>query len=320
MEPIGDLLSLQSGVIAREQALERGLTDHDLRRLVRHRELMAVHPGVLIDHTGPLTWLQRAWAATLAVAPAALSHGSALRALEGPGRRDHTDAGPIHVAVDRQRHVVAPGGVVVHRTSGFDDRVAWKASPPRVRVEEALVDLAAGAASDWRAIETLAGAVQARQTTARRIATVLEGRQRVARRRFLTGVLADIAEGTCSVLEHGYLTRVERAHGLPRAERQLTASARGPVYRDVEYQRHGLVVELDGRLFHDTARARDRDLDRDLDAAVTGRATVRLGWGQVFDRPCGTAVRIGLLLRARGWAGTPLACPRCTARSIAVTV
>jgi hypothetical protein len=103
-------------------------------------------------------------------------------------------------------------------------------------------------------------------------------------------VLTDVAEGTCSVLEHGYLTRVERAHGLPRPSRQPTAASdRGPICRDVDYRRFGLYVELDGRLFHDNAAQRDRDPDRDLDAAVDGLHTVRLGWGQVFGRPCRTA-------------------------------
>jgi hypothetical protein len=72
-------------------------------------------------------------------------------------------------------------------------------------------------------------------------------------------------------------------------------------------------VTVDGRLFHDTARARDVDLDRDLDAAALASAfTVRLGWGQVFDRPCRTTQRLVLLLRRRGWEGTAVPCgPTC---------
>jgi very-short-patch-repair endonuclease len=125
-------------------------------------------------------------------------------------------------------------------------------------------------------------------------------------------VLDDVAEGACSVLEHGYLTRVERAHGLARPRRQVVSrSQAGLVYRDVEYA-GGLVVELDGLLFHDTTEQRDRDFDRDLVAAVDGRDTVRLSWGQVFDRPCRTAGLVAALLRARGWSGAARACgPKC---------
>jgi hypothetical protein len=50
----------------------------------------------------------------------------------------------------------------------------------------------------------------------------LAERQRVPRRAWLEAVLRDIADGSCSVLERGYLQHVERAHGrLPRADRQV---------------------------------------------------------------------------------------------------
>ena len=319
MDELSRLLELQSGVVSRQQVIACGSQPHDIRRLLRRREWALVHPGVYVDHTGPLTWLQRAWAATLSVAPSALSHESALRAADGPGHRAHLDDDPIHVAVDRHRKVVFPSGVRGHRVSGLASKALWNTSPPRIRTEEAVLDVAADARDPLGAIAVLADAVQARRTTATRIASALESRERIARRALLTAVVHDLAEGACSALEHGYLTRVERAHGLPRAARQVRASARGPVYRDVEYGALGLVVELDGRLFHDSAAARDRDLDRDLEAALSGRQTVRLGWGQVFGRPCDTAVRIGRLLQLRGWTGSPRSCAHCTVRSIRAT-
>ena len=73
------------------------------------------------------------------------------------------------------------------------------------------------------------------------------------------------------------------------------------------------VVELDGRLHHDSARARDRDMERDLDAAIDGLDTLRLGYGQVFERCCSTAAKLGRLLRMRGWPGSPTRCEACDA-------
>ncbi len=115
-----------------------------------------------------------------------------------------------------------------------------------------------------------------------------------------------------SVLEHGYLVRVERPHGLPRAVRQKrAASSVGVCYRDTEYSER-LVVELDGRVYHDSASRRDADFERDLDAAVDGRATVRLSYGQVFDRPCQTAGKIAQLLQRHGIAVRGRPCgPEC---------
>lgn len=92
---------------------------------------------------------------------------------------------------------------------------------------------------------------------------------------------------------------------MPVALRQVRADARcGVIYRDAQYGY--CVVELDGRLFHDSAEQRNRDFERDLDALVDGRITVRLSWGQVFDRPCSTAEQVNRLLVAHGWpSGRP---------------
>jgi hypothetical protein len=302
------ILRDQVGVISRAQALACGYDANTLRRLLRRRVLVAVHPGVYVDHTGEPSWIQLAWAAVLFAWPAALTHESSLRAFDGPGK----DTGTlIHVAVGRDRRLRAPAGVRIHRTTHLEDRVLWNLGPPRTRYEDASIDVAVATGTDIDAIAVLAAAVGARRTTARRMAERLETRLRSPRRAWIAGVLEDVASGTCSVLEHAYLARVERPHGLPRAERQERATATtGVVYRDA---RHGSqVIELDGRLGHGDARQRDRDLDRDLDAAVDGLHTVRLGYGQVFDRPCLTARRVAILLQQRGWTGRPRACaPTC---------
>jgi hypothetical protein len=301
----------QDGLISRRQAGELGATPADLRRLLRRREWARVHPGVFINHTGRPTWQQRAWAAVLMAAPAALCGESALRAANGPGHRDHDDDGAIHVAVDRARTVIAPPQVVVHRLLDLEARTQWNLAPPRMRIEEAVIDVAASAADPLSAISVLADAVQSRRTTAQRLRRTLDARSRVARRPLLEKLLDDVATGACSALEHAYLRRVERPHGLPRAHRQVRASGRGPIYRDVVYPEEGVVVELDGRLDHTRVRDRDRDLDRDLDAVLDEKVSVRLGWGQTVGRPCVTAAKVARLLQRRGWDGAPRRCSEC---------
>jgi hypothetical protein len=125
-------------------------------------------------------------------------------------------------------------------------------------------------------------------------------------------VLADVATGAYSALERRYLRDVERPHGLPTGHRQRRVSTgRAVAYRDVEYVGLDTVVELDGRLGHEAATDRWADLDRDLDAAVDRRLTVRFGWRQVLQ-PCRVAAAVATLLRARGWAGDPIPCgPTC---------
>jgi hypothetical protein len=319
MERLARTLADQSGVISRRQAADLGLQPHDLRRLVRRRDLTQIHPGVYVDHTGDPSWLQRAWAGVLACASydsrrrletprpddlgAALAGASAMRAADGPGRRE--DVGRIVVAVARDRRVVAPAGVTVVRTYDLAGRVLWNVGPPRMRYDEAALDVALETSGELDAIGVVARAVQSRHTTALRMQESLAGRTRASRRLFLQSVLADVTRGTCSVLEHEYVTRVERPHGLPVGQRQVRAGTLGGVvYRDVAVGEQ--LVELDGRLFHDTAEQRDRDFERDLDAAVGGQGTVRLTWGQVVDRPCTTAAKLSRVFERAGWpAGRP---------------
>lgn len=97
--------------------------------------------------------------------------------------------------------------------AGFHDRVLWNLSPPRIRYDYALLDLAAEGGTDLQALGTLADACGSRRTTARRLLETLGERDRISRRGWLASVLLDIDLGTCSVLEHGYLVHVERAHG-----------------------------------------------------------------------------------------------------------
>ena len=152
-----------------------------------------------------------------------------------------------------------------------------------------------------------------RLTTAARLREALAGLPSLPRRAWLARVLDDLALGTCSVLEHTFLTRVEHAHGLPGPTRQARRrGADGTEYRDTEYDELALVLELDGKAFHEGSRARDRDYERELNDHVAGKPSVRLGWGQVASRPCRTALKLSLVMLRHGWSGAPVPCgPEC---------
>ena len=306
--PLDDLLHRQDGVIARPQAIDLGLSPNEIRRKLRRRDWTAATPGVYVGHTGPLTSRQRAWTAVLHAWPAALSHSSAIHAAGGGTHPD----GPIHVAVDAGRRVVDDHGVIVHRVSGLDERVLWTASPPRMRIEEAVLDVASAATIE-RAIACLSDAVQGRSTTADRLLVALDARSRIRSRAFLREILLDVRDGTCSVLEHHYLTKIERRHRLPKPVRQSPTTVGRRGLRDLEYRKWRLIIELDGRMAHDNAVARANDMERDLDAAVDADClTLRLGYRQVVGHPCATAHKVARALRTRGWPGTPARCPKCS--------
>ena len=310
LDAVSEHLTRQDGVVTRGQLLGAGVTQARVDTLLRRRALVVVHPGVYLTHTGAPSWSQRSWAAVLYAGRSALYLEAAL---QRPGR-DSVSHGPIDVAVDWSRRVAPQPGLRVHRVRGLEGKVQWNLSPPRVRVEVAAVEVAHRAPDDLAAISALATVVGSRRTLASRLRTEIEQRERLRRRRMLTELLSDLDGGTHSVLEHGYLVRVLRPHGLPEPTSQQAAVTVGTAteYRDVAHDDLGLSVELDGRL-HDGTEARDADADRDLDDLARGRVTPRIRYRQVFGTPCRTAARLAALFAVRGWDGTPRSCgdPMC---------
>lgn len=269
-----------------------------------------VYRGVFVNHTGELSWLQRAWAAVLYYWPAALSHESALRVhgVRTTAQRDDR----VHVAVGQERRVCEVKGVRLHHVSNVARVIQPNRSPARVQLEHALLAVASASDRDSDAIAVVADACQCRRTTPARLVSALNELRNLPRRALLLDVLNDVADGAYSVLEHRYLTRVERPHGLPVAKRQRRVKqGRSAAYRDVEYIGLATVMELDGRLGHEEALDRWDDMDRDIDSVQDGVVTLRAGWQQV-ESPCRLAIAMGKVLRGRGWTGQVRPCsPSC---------
>lgn len=284
-----------------------GGDDNDIERMVRRRELTVVLPGVYLNHTGRPSRRQLEWAAVQAYWPAALARDSALGVRE---------LAVVQVAVNIDRHLTGTERIWIHRTPDFESRVNWRGSPPTIQLEHALIDVMASLIGDddvARAFAVLADVCQTRRTTPARIAATLAERTRVSGRSTISGMVVDLRDGSCSVLERGYVHRVERPHSLPRPRRQRISAATGRrTEQDIHYDRFGVVIELDGRAFHDTAAARDRDARRDLaELSGGGDLTARITYGMVFREPCWTAAAVGSLLRRRGWTEPYRRCPHC---------
>lgn len=299
------LLRQQDGVVARRQLVDLGLDDNDIETFVRRRHLTRVASGVYVDHTGEPTWRQQVWAGTLRFAPAAAAGRTAL-ALVGLV----PPAKVVDVLVSHDRRLRgSQHGVRVRRSRDFGHAALLGLHPPRVRVEHAVVAVtAAAAASTLDSVALIGDAVQARLTTADRLLAQLNATARHPNRRMVRRVLEDASAGVCSALEHHYVTRVERPHGLPTARRQVRTRIAGhTTYRDVEYLGGLLVVELDGRIGHELSRDRWADAARDIRTLLHGGHTVRLTWGQVLE-PCRSAAVVAQLLTALGWSGSPRPC------------
>ena len=200
----------------------------------------------------------------------------------------------------------------LHRVTGLAAQVR-STSPPRLAPEhDALLAIDLATTED-EVVRILTDAVRTRATTIARLRAAIGSRSRLRHRRLVLEVLDDVERGTQSVLEHRYLRDVERAHHLPAATWQQRRRVGGRTeYGDAAYESQQVFVELDGRTAHTGWDAENRDARRDLDQAAAGRVTVRLRHRQVLAEPCATAVRLGRLLRSRGWTGAPRPCgPRC---------
>lgn len=324
MDELARLMRRQAGVVSRRQVVDTGGTPAFIERQLRRREWVRLHAGVFLDHTGPPSRAQREWAALVRHPGSVLAGRSSLRA-DGIGA-EPSRGDAVELAVPHGRHLARERGLQVVQLRDFDRVARPEATPPRLRVETALLMVASAAGSEDAAVAVLADAVRTGATTATRLAGVLAGLPRLPRRALLLEVLADVGAGAESPLERRYLRDVERAHGLPRGERQVREVVRVVadepvrlVVRDVRYRPQTTLVELDGRLGHAAAIDRWADLTRDLEAAVHGDASLRAGWQQVLS-PCRLAVLVGTVLQRRGWVGAPVPCLSldCVVRSMAL--
>jgi very-short-patch-repair endonuclease len=301
------LLRRQCGVIASWQAEWAGLNPRQMEALVRYGRWQRSRLGVYAAFTGELSRRAELWSAVLRAGPQSILSHSTAAELYGLANAQRV----IHVTVPQPRHLHPIPGIVVHRSSRFQEARDPGLLPPRTSVEETVLDLAEYMSPD-DVVSLIARACQRPLTTPYLLAMSLETRAKMRGRGAITQVLADVGAGAASPLEQRYLRDVERAHRLPTGKRQARAVQSGrAIYRDVLYETYAAAVELDGRASHpDEQRLRDRR--RDNAAAAHGIVTLRYSWTDVSERACETALEISLVLGGRGWRGTLRRCgPSC---------
>ena len=150
-----------------------------------------------------------------------------------------------------------------------------------------------------------------RLVTADMLREALSMRSRIRWRVWLTEALADAEEGAYFPLERRYARDVERAHGLPQAERQARRTIGGRThYKDNWYSDYRVCVELDGTSYHQNDQVRQDKRRDNLNLAVDAAQTYRFGPVDVTERACESAAMVAATLRRRGWQGQPHPCRR----------
>jgi Transcriptional regulator, AbiEi antitoxin len=300
-----ELLRRQHGVLTRTQALDAGLTGKAIAVRLRSGRWQRLQTGVYATFSGEPPRYAQLWAAVLrAGCGAALSHQTAAELYDLVA----VPAPVIHVTVPGGRRINRPVGIVVHHSGRLDQSRHPVLTPPRIRIEDTVLDLIEISPSLDEAVSLILRAGASRRTTPDRILVALERRAKMPHRAGLVQALDASSDGAHSLLEFRYVNRVERPHGLPAGHRQNPVRRGGRTrYRDVSYEDYALVVELDGRAAH-PEWFRWADIRRDNATAAAGQVTLRYGWDDVTERPCQTAVEVAAALRKHGWDGALRRC------------
>ena len=288
------LITAQDGVISRDQVLRLGLSRHSLQRLLDEGAWRSLGRGVYCQ--GEPTWRGELWAGVLMGGDRAVIGGAAAGVLHGLSSGEPR---PIDVFASTD-HSRRPG-YRFHRAPR-----AAQGALPHTGVEDTLLDLA-GETDAAETVNLLISALTGYKTTPKRMRRAMAARPRLPHRRLIESAVADVALGAHSELERRYLHDVERAHGLPRPIRQASTSA-GRV--DVRYDAWGVVIELDGAAHHGGLQ-QFRDMERDNRHVLEGLITLRFGWIDIIQRPCGVARLVAYVLQAHGWKGEPTPCRLC---------
>ena len=300
----------QAGVFTREQTIAWGVTVDELKAQVSAGRLLRLSPGVFFSARATPGLAGRRWAALLASGEGAvLSHWTAA-SVRGTSNRAQQSAW-IDISIPAERHEVAVPFARVRRSRLLPAKATVFDGWPITTAEDTVLDLVGEMRAPHDVIALLTDACRSRNVTASQILDAMAVRKRQRHRQLVKDVVADIGVGVESTLEHKYLVRVERRHGLPKARRQVQGWANGVRTRkDLEYDEFDTVVELDGRLGHEGS-GRHRDRLRDNAGTRAGKATLRYGHADLQD-PCSVAIEVADVLRGRGWAGQPRPCgPRC---------
>lgn len=279
------------GVLSVAEVRACGLSTTAIHKRVAAGRLHVVHRGVYaVGHLG-LTDEARILAAVKACGQSALASHRAAAWLYG--LLDEVPCPEVTVRSDGTR---LHRGARVHRTRSLDavDRRCWKGIPV-TSPARTLLDCAAVVPE--RSVRRLVReAFAKRLVTLDELVTILRrlGPRRGSRR--LAAVVATGYAPTRSVLEDVVLDLMERGGLAPPDVNVPLRVAGRTVVPDFRWPSAGVVVEADGRAFHDHKVAREDDAERQALLEAHGQRVVRVTWEQAMKRPEQTLAR----LRAAG--------------------
>jgi hypothetical protein len=300
---IADLTSLQAGLVARWQVLERGGTDDHIKSRLRSGRWIAYRPGVYLVNGQGRSPHRELWAVVLAAGPqAAISHESA-------GRLHGADLAP-QLPVITVPHPSHPRliGAVVHQSTDLKPRhVAEIHGLPVTTPARTFVDLAA--VLDRKSLRGVGEQFLVdRRVTAERLSRMFASLNRPGKRGFRQ--LAEVLDGLIgaggipeSKLERKALGIITAA-GIetPVPQHPFPGRLPGAFRVDLAFVAQRVIIEVDGRPFHTRDADAQRDRERDLAAAAAGWIVIRVMWETLRDNPDWFVDRLREVLSQRAGA------------------
>jgi very-short-patch-repair endonuclease len=285
-ELIAHLARRQYGVVTRSQLLARGVSRREIGYRIERRRLHVVQRGVYAVGYDVLSEEGRRMAAALC-AGGAISHRTAGAAWEILSSPD------LEVTAARSRR---RPGIRIYCQRLEPDEVTTLDGIPITTVPRTLLDLAA-ILPPQELERALNEAEVSRPTSPTALRALLERYPRRHGTAALKAILETRYGITRSELEARFV-RLLRSAGLSRPELNGVVHVGGRSFEcDCVWRPQRLVVELDGRAYHATAAAFERDRARDRRLQAAGWTVVRMTWRQLREEPEIVVADLRTLLR-----------------------
>jgi hypothetical protein len=260
-----------------------GVTRDSVMRWRRNGTLYEVFPGVYTFGRADLSLRGRFLAATKAAGPgAALSHRSAGVSWDLL-TWDESWLPEVTIPMRGAREMP---GVIIHRTRVPFEIVRLDGIPLTIPARTA-VDLAT--VLPYRAVRRAVREGMARKRITVKDLVAIRGRKGATTVR---RILADGHVPTRSEFEDAVLDLLDRG-GFPRPDVNTPIMVAGRrIVPDFRWPEKRLVIEADGRQWHDNDLAREDDAERQARLEAAGERVIRVTWEQVLLRPDQTIARI----------------------------
>ena len=300
-DPIATKAASQFGVFSRAQAIDGGATPRLISSRLTSGRWVLEAPDVYGLPGHPDSWKRRLWIAFLTAGP------TTIVGFEAAGRIHdlHPIAeGWVTLIVDRRVRYHPPGSIW-HRLDDVEEDHVQVVDGFRITTpERTIVDLA-GVQRLSRLSEVVEDTIVKRIVTVASVGSVL-GR---IRRRGKPGVhkLSDVldllgpGEGIPRSKLERLLDEVIELSGLPKPthEHPLPSVQCLTGFVDRYFPEAHLIVEADGRKWHERRRNMARDAERDIEAARCGALTSRLMWEHLTTDPHAIARALVDIYRSR---------------------